>query len=77
MIIAGVRSGVLAKGWTCPRCPARSNRARGGPAIRRRHLRILPALRLFLVRGVCTLKSGALLHGLTHNMACGFRLIAA
>lgn len=34
-------------------------------------------LRQFLVRGVCKVKSIALLHGLTHNMVCGWRLIAA
>ena len=28
-------------------------------------------LRQFLVRGVCKVKSIALLHGLTHNMVCG------
>jgi transposase len=33
-------------------------------------------LRQFLVRGVDKVKSIALLHGLTHNMACGWRLIA-
>lgn len=34
-------------------------------------------LRQFLVHGVCKVKSIALLHGLTHNMVCGWRLIAA
>ena len=34
-------------------------------------------LRQFLVRGVCKVKSIALLHGLTHNMVCGWRFIAA
>ena len=34
-------------------------------------------LRQFLVRGACKVKSIALLHGLTHNMVCGRRLIAA
>jgi hypothetical protein len=34
-------------------------------------------LRQFLVRGTSKAKSIALLHGLTHNMVCGWRLIAA
>ena len=34
-------------------------------------------LRQFLVRGVRKVKSIALLHGLTHNMVCGWRLVAA
>jgi len=34
-------------------------------------------LRQFLVRGFCKVKSIALSHGLTHNMVCGWRLIAA
>jgi transposase len=34
-------------------------------------------LRQFLVRGVDKVKSIALMHGLTHNMVCGWRLIAA
>ena len=34
-------------------------------------------LRQFLVRGVCKVKSIALLHGLTHNMVCGWRLMTA
>jgi hypothetical protein len=33
-------------------------------------------LRQFLVRGVDKVKSIALMHGLTHNMVCGWRLIA-
>jgi len=32
-------------------------------------------LRQFLVRGVDKVKSIAFLHGLTHNMVCGWRLI--
>lgn len=32
-------------------------------------------LRQFLVRGVDKVKSIAVLHGLTHNMVCGWRLI--
>jgi transposase len=34
-------------------------------------------LRQFLVRGVDKVKSIALMHGLTHNMVCGWRLIEA
>jgi transposase len=34
-------------------------------------------LRQFLVRGACKAKSIALLHGLTHNMVCGWRLMPA
>ena len=33
-------------------------------------------LQQFLVRGVDKVKSIALMHGLTHNMVCGWRLIA-
>ena len=33
-------------------------------------------LRQFLVCGVDKVKSIALMHGLTHNMVCGWRLIA-
>jgi hypothetical protein len=57
-------------------------------AVFKKKLRAIPArragarernhgLRQFLVRGICKIKSIAFLHGLTHNMVCGWRLIAA